>query len=146
MTAKQALEFVRKHGLVLQSAHVPGVPVLVDAIAGTRIRGSWWGHPKGQEIFRVLGEVHDSPDVVALRLIKGKVTLAHRGVWPALVALAGEIGRSRLAAIEEEHTASGRHRTTITPFPKWVPEDVQAAARRVDVDEARSILRDALRE
>ena len=139
MTAGEALSFVRKHGLVLQSAHVPGVPTLVDAIAGEPIRGSWWGHPNGRQIFRVLNEVHDSGDIVALRLIKGKLTLAHRRVWPALAALADEIGRSRLAAVTEEHTPSGKHETTTTPFPKWVPKEVLAEADRLDKTEARSI-------
>ena len=144
VAAQAALDFVRKHRLVLQSAHVPGVPVLVDFIAGTTIRGSWWGHPKGREIFRVLNEVHDSGEIVALRLIKGKLTLAHRIAWPALAALADEIGRSRLAAITEVHTASGKHETTTTPFPGWLPDDVRAAAAKIDLDEARSICRPAL--
>ena len=137
-----ALGFVRKHGLVLQSAHVGEVPVLVDFIAGERVRGSWWGHRKGQEIFRVLKEVLDSGEVVALRLIGGKLTIAHRRVWPALVALADEIGRSRLAAISEEHTASGKHRTVRVPFPKWVPREVMAQG--VDAEEARRICAAAL--
>jgi hypothetical protein len=144
-TTREALAFIRKHGLVLQSAHVADVPVLVDFIAGSKIRGSWWGHPKGRQIFKVLSEVRDSSNIVALRLIKGKLTLAHRRAWPALVALADEIGRSRLAAITEKHTPSGRHETTSTPFPKWVPKDVLAAARKVDLDKARSICAPALR-
>src|SRR5204863_5023380 len=103
MTSRQVIAFVRRHGLVLQSAHVGGMPVLADFIAGERIRGSWWGHPKGQRIFELLNDLYDSGEIVALRLIEGKLTLAHRRVWPALAALAGEIGRSRLAAVTEEH-------------------------------------------
>ena len=143
MSAK-ALAFVRKHGLVLQSAHAPGVPVLVDFIAGETVRGSWWGHPKGKLIFKTLNEVEDSGEVVALRLIKGKLTLAHRRVWPALVALADEIGRERLTAVTQEHTASGKHETTLTPFPKWVPKDVQTEAKTLDLDEARAMVGKAL--
>ena len=144
MTARKALAFIRKHGLVLQSAHVEGVPVLVDFLAGGSIRGSWWGHPKGREIFKVLNEVHESGEVVALRLIAGKLTLAHRRAWPALVALAEELGRSRLAAVSESHTPSGRHETKSIPFPDWVPEQVLVDARKVDRDEARSICAAAL--
>lgn len=145
MKAREAVASVRKHGLVLESAHVAGVPTLVDAIAGEPIRGNWWGHPKGRQIFRVLNQVRDSDEIVALRLVNGKLTLAHRRVWPALAALAADIGRSRLAAITEEHTPSGRHETTVTPFPKWVPKDVLAEADRVDLDEARAICGPALR-
>src|SRR3954470_2738310 len=124
MTGRRALGFIRKHGLVLQSAHVEHVPVLVDFIAGSSIRGSWWGHPKGREIFKVLNQVYDSGEVVALRLIAGKLTLAHRRAWPALVALADELGRSRLAAVSESHTPSGRHEATSIPYPDWVPAQV----------------------
>jgi hypothetical protein len=130
-----ALQFVRKHGVVLQSAHVGDLPVLVDFIAGERVRGSWWGHAKGREIFRVLNDVYDSGEVVALRLIEGKVTLVHRRVWPALVALADEIGRKRLAAVSEEHTPSGKHKTVVVPFPRWVPKDLP----KIDAAKARSL-------
>ena len=54
MTPKQGLAFVRRHGIVLQAARGP-VPSLAEAVAGGRIRGSWWGHAKGHEIFRVAG-------------------------------------------------------------------------------------------
>jgi len=144
MTARRALAFIRKHGLLMQSAHVPGVPVLVDYIAGSTVRGSWWGHPMGRQIFKVLSEVHDSNEVVALRLIEGKLTLAHRRAWPALVALAGELGRARLAAVRESHTPSGRHETTSIPFPEWVPGDVLAEARTIEIDKARFICAAAL--
>lgn len=144
MTARTALAFIRKHGLVLQSAHVRDVPVLVDHIAGSTIRGSWWGHPMGRQIFKVLSEVHDSRDVVALRLIGGKLTLAHRRAWPALVALADELGHARLAAVRESHTPSGKHETTSIPFPEWVPKDVLVKARTIDKEKARSICAPAL--
>jgi hypothetical protein len=88
--------------------------------------------------------VYASSDVVALRLIAGKVTLAHRRAWPALVALSDELGRARLAAIEERHTASGRHAVRRVPFPDWVPADALAAARQVDLDAARELCRAAL--
>jgi hypothetical protein len=146
MTGRDAVGFIEKHGLVLQSAHVAGVPTLVEFIAAEKIKGSWWGHPKGKEIFRVLGEVYDSKDVVALRLVRGKLTLAHRRVWPALVALAGEIGEGRLAAVKEQHTATGKHVSVAVPFPKWVPRDVLAAGRRMDLAEARRLCAPALAE
>jgi len=48
MTPRKALAFVRKHGVVLESAQGP-VPSLARAIAGERIRGSWWGQPPAAE-------------------------------------------------------------------------------------------------
>ena len=139
-----ALDWVRERGVVLQSARGP-VPNLADHIAGEPIRGSWWGHKSGHEIFATLTSVLDSPDVIATRLIKGKVTLIHRRVWPALVRLADRFPRERLAALDEEHTESGAHRTTEIPFPEWVPVDDMTAATLLSVEEALAQLPACLR-
>src|SRR5260370_954315 len=137
MTAAQALAFVRKHGVVLQAAHGP-VPTLVEAIAGEPIRKSWWGHPKGRHIFRVLAAVCDSDEVMICRLIGGKVTYVHRRLWPALARLAGELNPDHLAAIREEHTASGAHRVVTTPLDRWLPAETRRAARQLSLSEARA--------
>ena len=139
-TGPEAVAFVEAHGLVMQSARVPGVPSLADAIAGERVHGSWWGHPKGKLVFRLLGEVYDSPDVLAMRLVRGKLTLVHRRLWPALVRLAPEIGEGALDAVGQEHTPSGRHVATRVPYPEWVTPEVRAAARALGADEARALL------
>jgi hypothetical protein len=91
------VEFVARHGVVLASGRGP-VPNLAEAVAGAPIRGGWWGHPKGQEIFRALQVVGDSPDVLSFRLVERKITLVHRRLWPALVRLAGQLGNERLKA------------------------------------------------
>jgi hypothetical protein len=121
------MDVLIEHGILLQSAKGP-VPNLADLIAGESIKGSWWGHPLGHDIYAAINAVRDSPDVVALRLIKGKVTLIHRRLWPAVVRIAARFEPERLAALHEEHTASGHHRTITTPFPDWVPADVMAIA------------------
>jgi hypothetical protein len=140
----EELDWVREQGVVMQSARGP-VPSLSERIAGGPIRGSWWGHPSGHEIYRVLNRVRASPDVVATRLINGKVTLIHRRLWPALVRVADRFPLERLAAIDEIHTASGRHQTIDIPFPDWVlPEDLTAAAL-LTVDEAIAQLPACLR-
>ena len=138
------LAWVRKEGMVLQSAHGP-LPNLAEFVAGEPIRGSWWGHQAGHEIFAVLSEVMASPDVVATRLVNGKVTLVHRRLWPALVRVADRFAPARLAAIEEEHTASGAHRTRETPFPDWIPDAEQAAAQNLTVEDALAMLPRCLR-
>ena len=75
---KDALEFVERHGVVLESAR-GAVPSPAQAIAGEQIRGSWWGHPKGNLIYGLLNDVRDSGDVLACRLIDGRVTLCIAG-------------------------------------------------------------------
>ncbi len=135
MTSKEAVAFVRKHGVVLMSARGP-VPSLVQAIAGGAIRGSWWAHPKAHEMVRILDAVSGRSDVLACRLVDGKVTFIHRRLWPAVVRLSERLPRGRLAAIREEHTPQGRHRVIERPYPRWVPRDI--ARRAGELTEARA--------
>lgn len=136
---RAARAFVRRHGVVLQSARGP-VPNLADAVAGAPIRGSWWGHPRGHDIFRAIREVRGSPDILTCRLIGGKVAFVHRRLWPALVRLAPVLGAASVAGIREEHLRSGAHRVVATPFPRWVPPAVLRASRRLTVAAAHRLL------
>ena len=83
--------------------------------------------------------------MVATRLVDGKVTLVHRRLWPALVRVADRFPAERLAAVDEEHTATGAHRTVEIPFPEWVPDDDVAAGALLTVDEALALLPACLR-
>ena len=139
MTSRGALVFVRRHGVVLEGARGP-VPTLAEAVVGAPIRGSWWGHAKGHEIFWLTRAVRDSGDVLVCRLVAGKVTYVHRRLWPAVVRLAGSFARDDLAALHEVHTRRGRHQLRVVPFPRWVPADVKRRARRLSEAEARAAL------
>jgi hypothetical protein len=138
-TKKEALDFVKRHGAVLESAKGT-IPSLAQAIAGEPIRGSWWGHPKGNQIYMLLNDVSDSPDVMRCRLVDGKITLVHRRLWPALVKMASAFDSDRLSAVREEHTATGTHRMTTIKFPDWVSDDVHADAKCISVAEAEEQL------
>ncbi len=74
--------------LLLTDVDLPSVAGLV---VGEPVRGSWWGHPRGEEIFNVSEKLADHPDVTSVKLVKNKVTFVHRRLWPALVA----VGTSR---------------------------------------------------
>lgn len=139
MNRRSALSFVKRNGIVLESARGP-VPNLAEAVVGRRIRGSWWGHAKGKEIFWLTRAVRDSTDVLVCRLVGRKITYVHRRLWPALVRLARNFARRDLAAVQEVHTASGRHEERLVPFPRWVPPAVKRAARRLPVADARAAL------
>jgi hypothetical protein len=143
MTPAQGLAFVKRHGVVLQAAR-GAVPSLAEAIAGGPIRGSWWAHPSGHDIFRVAEAVSDSDDVLVCKLLDGKVTYVHRRLWPALVRLASRFDRQRLAKIWNEHTQTGAHRSRAIAFPKWVPDEVKRAAAALAVADAEALLRSAL--
>jgi hypothetical protein len=134
-----AVAFVAEHGVVLASAKGP-VPSVAEAVAGQPIRGSWWSHARGQEIFQALEAIDDCPDIRCFRLVGGKVTFVHRRAWPALVRLAGVLGAERLTQVKQEHTETGAHRNVETPFPRWVPPDVAAAAEALSEAEAAAIL------
>ena len=135
VSGRAALAFVKREGIVLQSAR-GRVPSLAEFVAGGPIRGSWWGHAKGNEIFLAANHVVDSGEVLVCQLVGGKVTFVHRRLWPALVRLATRLPVDGLAQISQEHTASGRHERHVTPYPKWVPPDVAREAARLSEAEA----------
>jgi hypothetical protein len=143
VSPKQALAFVRKHGVVLQAARGP-VPSLAEAVAGEPIRGSWWSHPRGREIFRAASVVCESPDVLVCKLVGGKITYVHRRLWPALVKLASGFPRAQLAKVWDEHTATGAHRSRRLAFPGWVPSEVAKQAQKLPLAEAQELLKPVL--
>ena len=139
MNQKEVLAFVERHGIVLQAARGP-LPNLAEAIAGGAIGGSWWGHPKGKEIFRAVKAIGASPDVLVCKLVEGKITYVHRRLWPALIKLASRFRKEQLAKVWDEHTRSGAHQSRREQFPSWVPSEVMKAAEALSVPEAEKIL------
>jgi len=137
MTPAEAIEFVRTHGVVLESAKGP-VPNLADTVAGKPIRGSYWGHARGDEIFGLTRAIRGSKEILVSRLVRGKVTYVHARLWPALVRVQERVAPDRLAAIREIHGSNGKHTLEVTPFPDWVPAGVSKAAKRLTVAEAVS--------
>ena len=136
MTPEEALSMVRAQGVALESGSGPETSI-AEAVAGAPIRGSWWAHVRGKEIFTVTRAVRSSPEVLVCRLIGGKITYVHRRLWPALVRLAERVPASGFAQICETHTASGKHVTKEVPYPQWVPEAVSVEAR--DLSEAAAL-------
>ena len=139
MNSKEALAFIKRHGVVLQSARGP-VPSLAEAIAGGPIRGSWWGHPKGRSIYSATQAVCESPDILVCKLIDGKITYVHRRLWPALAKLASRFKPEQLAQVRDEHTKSGAHMSRNKPFPMWVPGEILREAEALSVSEAEKAL------
>lgn len=135
MTPRDAIAFVRRHGVVLESAK--GLePSLAEKVVGEPITGSWWGHPKGHEIFLLTQRIHDSNAVLVCTLSKGRITYIHRRLWPAFVRLAQRFPSGALDRVREVHTASGRHQRQDIGFPDWVPESILAGAKLLPRSEA----------
>ncbi len=139
MTPKQGISFVRRHGVVLESARGPA-PSLAEAIAGEPIVGSWWGHPRSHEIFEVTRAVRASEAILVCRLVDSKITFVHQRLWRALVAAADRLPKKGLALVQERHTSSGRHVAHEVPLPRWVPDHVVQSAAALSQSEALSQL------
>jgi hypothetical protein len=141
MNAAAAMSFVRRHGVVLVSAK-GAVPRLTEAIAGEPIKGSWWAHPKSHQIFAILQQLEESPDILVCRFLAGRVTFVHRRLWPAIVKLASHFQADQLAQVRQEHTASGKHVNHIVEYPKWVPPEILEEANLLTLQQAKALLKD----
>ncbi|MBI4626875.1 MAG: hypothetical protein HY736_27095 [Verrucomicrobia bacterium] len=139
MRPTQAHAWLKKCGIAVESARAT-VPSLAREVAGEPLRGSWWAHPKGHEIFVLSRAIRRSPDVLVCRLVDRKITYVHRRLWPTLVALAARFSKPRLAALQEVHTPAGKHKLLVTPFPDWVPNEVRRAAQKHSEKEAAAQL------
>jgi len=139
VSPREAIAFVRRHGVVLQAARGP-VPSLAEAIADGPIRGSWWGHAKGRVIFHAAQAICESPEVLVCKLIDDKVTYGHGRLWPASVKLAPRFRKSQLAKVWDEHTETGAHVSRRIAFPEWVPSEVLKEAQALSIAEAEQLL------
>ena len=83
---QQIVEELQSSGLLLESDAI--LPSVAGLVAHEPIRGSWWGHPRGHDIFRATEQLAAHPDVIACKLVSGKVTYVHRSLWRALFAVA----------------------------------------------------------
>src|SRR5258708_6611450 len=84
---QRVLQELSDRGFLLMSD--AALPSVTGIVAQEPIRGSWWGHAKGREIFAVSEQLSVHPDVLVTKLVSGKVTFVHRPLWPALVQIAG---------------------------------------------------------
>jgi hypothetical protein len=83
--ARRVRAELRERGWLLQAD--AALPSVASLVAGEPIRGSWWAHPRSNLVYWVLEELEDSSDVLCVKLVRGKATLLHRALWPALVAI-----------------------------------------------------------
>jgi hypothetical protein len=83
---KQALAALKTHGLLMMTdARLPSVAGLV---AGSPVRGSWWGHPQSHAIWAVLEKMEHDSGMLATKLVSSKVTFVDRALWPAVIGVA----------------------------------------------------------
>jgi len=82
----QVVDSLRDTGVLLLSDKT--LPSVVGLVGGPGVKGSWWAHEKGRDIWRILRRLDDDPDVMVTRLVSGKVTYLHRRLWPAFLTVA----------------------------------------------------------
>lgn len=92
MRPDEALALLRRHR-VMTLAPTAGVPSLVEAVAGGPVRGSWWGHPSGKDIYACAVAFEASDEVLCAKLVEGKVSFVHRALWAPLLRVLVEPAR-----------------------------------------------------
>jgi hypothetical protein len=130
VTRDQAIGFIRRSGVVLESAR-GDEPSLAARISGGPIRGSWWSHPKGHQIFEMTQQVRASKVVLVCSLAGGRITYVHRRLWPHFIRMAHRLPPRALDRIVEVHLPGGRHKRQDEPFPDWVPGEVLRLSRAI---------------
>jgi len=75
----EVLSVLRERGILM--CHDYELPSATSIIADEKIKGSWWPHKKGSLIFHTLGEVLNSNELLAPKLVNGKVTLLHKDLF-----------------------------------------------------------------
>ena len=83
---EKALFTLKQHGLLLAADST--LPSVATLVAGEPISGSWWGHRLSGDIYQLMKEMDNHPDVAQVRLVSRKVTYLYRSLWPTLLAVA----------------------------------------------------------
>lgn len=99
--SRKVLTALKRHGLLLISD--PNIPSVVSLVTGEKVKGSWWGHPKGNLIYNLLQEIEDSPDLISVKFFNKKLTLIERIHWNALYRMAIERDDWQLKKLTKEH-------------------------------------------
>jgi hypothetical protein len=82
----RVLQELTTHPLLLvQDKRLPSV---ITIATGQPLNTSWWSHHLAHPIFETLSTLQHHPDILFTRLIHAKVTLVHRRLWPAFLAVA----------------------------------------------------------
>jgi hypothetical protein len=94
---KKARALLRKRGVLTLSE-------LASLVAGEEIRGTWWAHPKGKEIFAVATKLEEARGVLVAKLVGGKVTFIDEKLWPALLGVVLDEGwrRGRMKTLSSD--------------------------------------------
>jgi hypothetical protein len=97
---KKILGLLEKDRILLLQDKV--FPNIVTKIVGQSIAGSWWGHPLANPIYNGLQWLEDTPSVLVLKLISGKVTYLHESLFSDIYSIVVEPRDWQLKKLNEE--------------------------------------------
>src|ERR1700733_13536557 len=63
-------------------------PSITGIMVREPIKGSWWAHPRANEIYMLSQQLNHHPDTIFIKLLSSKTTYVHRRLWPELIAIA----------------------------------------------------------
>jgi hypothetical protein len=130
----ELLAALERDGLLLLSD--PDLPSVVSLVVGGPIGGSWWGHPRGGEIYRLSNDLADQPQVLLAKLVSGKVTFVHRRLWPAVIA----VGQARARWQLDGLSAAARALLQRVDDDGYVPWAAGSSTASVKVLERRLLI------
>jgi hypothetical protein len=81
----RALAELERIGLLLQ--HDAVLPSFTGVALGESIRGSWWTHPRANDLYDLLQVFRREAGGLSLKLVNGKLTFVAKRLWPALAAV-----------------------------------------------------------
>jgi hypothetical protein len=85
MELDELLDRLRELDLLLDTdSKFPNVAAL---LAGEAAPGSSWTHFQAQDMYRVSSQLRAHADVLAIKLVSGKITFIHRPLWMAILAI-----------------------------------------------------------
>jgi hypothetical protein len=104
--------------------------VMVEAIAGKEIRGSWMADPSVHTVYEVLAPLVSTTGVFDLPLVQGKSVLTFRHLGPAIQRIASDLGRR--AAVRE----------TLPELAAWLLTEVERK-RVIDMEDLSAPARES---
>jgi hypothetical protein len=81
----RALGELERIGLLLQ--HDSVLPSFTGVALGEPVRGSWWAHPRANDIYDLLQVFRVEAGGLSLKIVNQKLTFVARRLWPAIAAL-----------------------------------------------------------
>jgi hypothetical protein len=79
------VDYLGRLGLLLETDRA--FPSLTGIMVREPIKGSWWSHPRANEIYMLSQRLIHHDDALCLKLLSNKSTFVHRRLWPELIAI-----------------------------------------------------------